>query len=339
MKKPTENPEAHTLYLKGRHLLMNRWGTKSGAQDAIDLFNRAIAADPGYALAYVGLADSYYSLSNITLRPAEATQQAEAATLKALELDDSLGAAHASLGVIKRSYEWDSAGAQRELRRAIVLAPSDAYAHVMLGMSLAATGNAGEAQVEIRRALELDPLSAFIRAYSGLSLYFARRYEDAESELKSLVAEQPDLQTGHAFLGLVYEQMGREREAVEELRTAARLDESTEGLAQLGHALAITGEREEAIRVLGNLEKMSASRFVSAFSVGLIHVGLGDLDQAFAWFDKAVEERSEWISVLAVDPRVDGLRDDPRFQALLRRVGITPVQKPTRTANRTVRGL
>ncbi len=324
MKRPTEDPEAHTFYLKGRHVLLNQWGTKGGAQEAIDFFNRAIAADPGYALAYVGLADSYYSLSDIHLKAIDAMPRARAAALRALELDDELGAAHASLGVIKRAFEWDLTGSQRELRRAIDLAPSDASAHMMLGMSLAATANAGEAEAEIRRALELDPLEPFTRGYSALSLYLIRRYEQAESVLKSLVAEDPKLQIGHAYLGLVYEQMGRSREAVEEFRTATRVGESTEALAQLGHALAVAGEREEAIRVLGQLEKMSASQYVNPFSVGLIHAGLGDLDQSFAWFDRAVEDRCEWISIMAVDPRLDGLRDDPRFQALLKRVGIAP---------------
>ena len=338
-KKPTEDPEAHTLYLKGRHVLLNRWGTKSAAQEAIDFFNRAIEADPGYALAYVGLAETYYSLSSIQLKPTEAMPQAQAATLKALELDDSLGAAHASLGVIKNAYLWDGEGARRELRRAIDLSPSDAQSHLMLGLSLAAAGHAEEAQAEIRRALELDPLEPFIRSYGALSLYLARRYEQAESELKSLITEQPRFQMAHAYLGLVYEQTGRSREAVGEFRTATGLDESTEALAQLGHALAIAGESEEAIRVLRELERMSASRYVNPFSVGLIHAGLGDLDQAFAWFDRAVEERSEWISLVAVDPRVDGLRGDPRFQALLRRVGIAPIPVSPSLRNSRARSL
>ncbi len=317
--RPTADPEAYQLYLKGRHIFLNEF-TSEGSKKAIDYFNRAIAADPGYAQAYVGLADCYYGLSNVYLPPTEAMPRARAAALRAIELDDSLGSAHASLGVVKEIYEWDTAGAQREFRRAIELSPSDAYAHLMFGFTRITTGDPKLTRVEIARALELDPLSSAIRAYSGLSLYLLRRYDQAESELKHLIAEQPEFYLPHAYLGLVYEQTGRQREAVEEFRAATRLDQTPEALAQLGHAYALAGEREEARTILDNLQRMSASRYVSPYNIALIFAGLGDREQTFAWLDRAVEDRSEWTHHIHIDPRLDSLHDDPRFQGLLRRI-------------------
>jgi TolB-like protein/Tfp pilus assembly protein PilF len=319
-RRPTSDPVAYKLYLRGRHMLLS-YSTQDDIRRAIDYFNQAIAIDPNYARAYVGIADSHYYLSNLYLPPAEAMPRARAAALKALELDESLGWAHASLGVVKQIYEWDFEGARRELRRAIELAPSDVWAHLMLGLALAASGAADEAGAEIARALELDPLSPFVRAYGAFALYYARRYERAASELKTLLAEEPDYYLAHAYLGLVYEQTGQLREAVEQFRTATGPDETPEALAQLGHACAIAGDRAEAHRILGEIQRMSVSRYVSPFNFALIHAGLGDRDQAFAWLDRAIEDHSEWIHTLGVDPRLEHLRDDPRFQALLQRVG------------------
>jgi serine/threonine-protein kinase len=325
-KRPTADPEAYQLYLKGRHVLLNQY-SREGIEKAIDYFNRAITTDPGYAQAYAGLADCYYGLSNTYLPPIEAMPRARAAALKAIEMDDTLGAAHTSLAIVKEFYEWDSTGAEREFRRAIELSPSDAQAHLMYGYAQITTGDPTLTRVEIARALELDPLSPFFRAYSGLLLYFARQYDQAEAELKRLVAAQPEFYLPHAYLGLVYERTGRQQEAVEEFRNATRLDETTEALAQLGHACALAGQRAEARTILKNLQTMSVSRYVSPYNIALIFAGLEDRDQAFAWLDKAVEDRSEWMHLISVDPRLDGYRDDPRFEALLRRVGLPVVPR------------
>ena len=325
-KRPTADPEAYRLYLKGRHVLLSNWD-HAAMRKALDYFNRAIAADPGYAQAYAGVADCYYALSNTYVPPTEAMPRARAAALRALELDDSLGAAHAVLGVVKANYEWESASAEREFRRAIELNPSDAQAHLMFGFTLIATSDPEEAQAAISRAVELDPLSPFIPAYGALTLYFARQYERAEGELTVLIAAHPELHLAHAYLGLVYEQTGRLREAVEEFRRALRLEENVDGLGQLGHALALAGDRVEARRILDELQEKPASRYLSPFHVALIFAGLGDRDQAFTWLDKATEDRSEWIRYLRVDPRFVGFHDDPRFQELLRRVGLPPVTR------------
>ncbi len=325
-KRPTANPEAYQLYLRGRHVLLNEY-TREGVEKAIDYFNRAISADPAYAQAYAGLSDCYYGLSNLYLPPTEAMPRARAAALKAIELDDTLGSAHASLAVIKEVYEWDNAGAVSEFQRAIELSPNDAQAHLMYGFTQITSGDPRLTRVEIARALELDPLSPFIRAYSGLSLYLARQYDQAEAELKPMVAAQREFYLPHAYLGLVYEQTGRTREAVDEFRIATRLDDTPEALAQLGHACALDGERAEARTIVVNLKKMSASRYVSPYNIALIYAGLEERDQAFAWLDKAVEDRSEWMHHIRADPRLDEFRDDPRFQSLLRRVGLPAVPR------------
>ncbi len=324
-KRPTADPEAYRLFLKGRHLLLNEWN-QDAMQQAIEFFNQAIGVDPRYAQAYAGLADCYYGLSNVYMRPTEAMPRSRAAALKALALDDSLGAAHAALGVVKANYEWDSAGAQHEFLRAIELSPSDAQAHVMFGLTLIAMGALEEARAEMARAMELDPLSSFIPAYGSLSLYLAHQYDRAESEAKALIAAKPDFYLTHAYLGLIYEQTGRLREAIKELEAAYRLDENPEALAQLGHVHALAGESAEARRILGELLGMSVSRYVSPYDIALTYAGLGDREQTFAWLDKAIEDRSEWVYYIRLDPRLDGLHDDPRFQGLLRRIGRAPLR-------------
>ncbi len=226
-----------------------------------------------------------------------------------------------------RRAEWDSASAEHEFRRAIELSPSDAQAHLMFGFALIATGALEEARAEMARAMDLDPLSSFIPAYGSLLLYLAHQYDRAESEAKALIAAKPDFYLPHAYLGLIYEQTGRLREAIKEFETAYRLDENPEALAQLGHVHALAGDSTEAQRILGELHGMSVSRYVSPYNIALIFAGLEDREQTFAWLDKAVEGRFQWVKNMHVDPRLDGFHDDPRFQALLRRVGLPAVPR------------
>jgi len=323
-RRDTEDTEAYQLYLRGRHLLLNEYEYE-GVRKAIALFEQAIGVDPRYARAYAGLAEAYYGLSNIYISPTEAMPRVKAAALEALRLDPDLGEAHAALGTVKASYELDLAGGESEFRRAIDLNPNSASTRVYFALALCSYRRFQESIEQVTRARELDPLSPFVRTYGVFTVYLAGHYEQAQRELLQQIELDPDYYLTHAFLGLVYEQTGRYAEAVEELRTASRLDvKNQEALAQLGHALAIAGEAGEAREILERLERLGASQYVSPYNVALIYAGLGNSDKLFEWLEKAYKERSEWMYHLRVDPRLRPYQADPRFNAILRRMGFPP---------------
>ena len=315
----TENTEAYQLYLKGRYY----WNKRSSDRlsKAAVFFEEAIEKDPNYALAYSGLADSY-SVPQNPLAPRDRMPKAKAAAMKALELDDTLAEAHSSLGNVKHLYDWDFAGAEREFKRAIELDPNYASAHQFYALLLMSLERWPEANDQIKRALELDPLSLIINSSAGRILYAERRYDEASEQLRKTLELDPNFARAHFFLGQVYQQEGMNEQAIAEFQKALQLDVNQYLLAGLGYAYATSGKRDEAMKVLDQLKDLSKQRYGSAFGIAMIHLGMGEKDQAFEWLEKAYQERSEGLSWLAVEPRLDSVRADPRMADLIKRVGL-----------------
>jgi TolB-like protein/DNA-binding winged helix-turn-helix (wHTH) protein/Tfp pilus assembly protein PilF len=323
-RRYTDNAEVYQLYLEGLYLFNKK--TEAGLLRAIDYFEQAVAKDPNYALAYPALANCYLMLSAKegpgTLRP-----KAKAAVVKALAIDDRLAEAHASLGHIKWVYELDSAGAENELVQALKLNPNAAVAHYAYGRVLADTGRFDEAQAQARQAIELDPLSIQYRKSVPYTLFLSRRYDEAIAEYKKLIVIAPEFPQTQRELGLAYEQKGMYEEAFSQLQKTYEMPENygkTMLRADITHLYAVWGKRAEAEQMLAALIKQSEQSYVSAYDLAVIYAGLGHKEQAFAWLDKAVEQRSFWLCWLKLDPRLDVLRADSRLGNLLRRVGQTP---------------
>jgi TolB-like protein len=318
------NPEAYEAYLRGRYFWNKRTG--EGTKKGIEFFGHALEKDPAYALAYTGLADCYYLLADYSfLSPREAFPRGKAAATKALELDETSAEAHTSLAVIKSEYEWDWLGAEREFKRAIELNPNYATAHHWYSDYLGEMGRHEEAIAEIKRAQQLDPLSLIINTVAGVRFHWARRYDEAVEQLRKTLEMDPNFAVAHHWLGQVYEQMGQHESAIAEHQKAIRASGgSSQAVAALGHAYAAAGKRNEALRILADLNERRKTAYVSPYDIAVIHVALGEKDQAFEWLEKAYQERAAPIVVLKVDPRLDPLRSDPRFQGLLRRMNFPP---------------
>jgi len=323
-KRYTENTEAYQLYLQGRYFWNKR--TEEGMKKGIAFFRQAIEKAPAYAPAYVGLADAHILLGVYGYLPSiEVMPAARAAALTALEIDNTLAEAHASLAHVKMLYEWDWEGAEREFLQAIQLNPGYAPARLWYSLNLSSMGRLEEALAEIRHARELDPLSLIINTDVGLIHYFARRYDQAIEEYQKTLEIDRNFFVVRAALGLAYEQTGRYPEAIAELQQALTLSGgSTLMVAALGHALAAAGRRGEAQEILKKLEETSKERYVSPYSVARIYAALGETDLAFDWLEQGYKQRSLFLihAPLKVDPAFDFLRSDPRFTELLKKVGL-----------------
>lgn len=321
-KRYTEDIEAYHLYLKGRYCWNKRTG--EALKMAIEFFQRAIAKDPDYALAYTGLADCYAIIpfySNIPPKPA--FEEAKKATDKALEIDDALAAAHASLGFVKEYYEWDWVGAGKEYKKAIDLNPNYATAHQWYGMYFMKLGQFERARRELKRALRFDPRSLIINTDLGLPSYFKRQYDEAVEQYRKVLKMDQDFIWARFFLGWTYERSGRFSEAIAEFRKAKLIDDRPEVSAMIAHTYAVSGRRSEARRILANLEEQSKRHYISPYYIALVFAGLDDKDRAFVWLEKAYSDRNEWLVWLKVDPRFDCLWTDSRFSELLRRIGFS----------------
>jgi TolB-like protein/Tfp pilus assembly protein PilF len=322
--RPTENTEAHQLYLRGRYF----WNKRTGAdlKKSIDYFNQAIGKDPNYALAYAGLADAYVLLSAYAeASPKDSLPQAKAAAARALELDSTLGEAHATLGNTLVAYDLNFAEANREFRRAIELNPNYATAHQWYGETgLVPLGQFEEAIAEAKRALELDPLSVIINADVGTILTNARRYDQAIEQLRKTVEMDPGFYYAHWTLGDALELKGRNEEAMAEYKKAIALDDDPLPRALLGHLYAKIGRQDEALAILEQLRELresSKQRYVSPFNLALIHIGLGQKNEAIQLLEETYEERDGYnIAFIKVEPMLDPLRGDPRFEALVQKV-------------------
>jgi serine/threonine protein kinase len=312
------NPKAYQLYLQGRF----HWnkGDEQDLKKSVEYYRQAIAEDPNDALAYAGLADSYSAFSDWYLAPRKVMPQAKAAVTKALELDESLAAAHNSLCFIHTIYDWDWQGAERECRRAIELNPNFADAHDNYANYLAAIGQWDRAAAEINRAEELDPLSFHIYTDSSLDYWLARKYKQGVEQALKAIELQPDFFVAHSYLALNYLQMGRLPEAVIEAQKGTQLSNSPLARGFLGYAYGVAGKEPEARQVVEELIANINTRFVCPYEIGTTYLSLGQKDKAFLWFDKAYEERSLCIYGMKFDPRLDPIRSDPRYQSIIRRV-------------------
>jgi TolB-like protein/tetratricopeptide (TPR) repeat protein len=315
------NPEAYDAYLRGRFFFDSK--TPEATRHALEYFQRAIAIDPQYALAHTGMADAYATLQmNGGAAPAEVEPKAKAAALRALALDDGLAEAHVALAYVLLNYDWDWAGADQHYRRALALDPSNVEAHRRYGMDyLSSVGRHDEAIAELRQALRLAPFSLPVNMFLGNAYYMAHRYQQAQQQLQRTVELDPAFWAPHLMLSGVHAAQGRPAEALAELEKVERAYPGSVS-PQVACALARAGRTGEARAALARLEEDGARRYVPAALVARVHLALGDRDQAFAALDRAFQERSFWLIFLKVDPIWDPLRADPRFAALVRRVGI-----------------
>jgi DNA-binding winged helix-turn-helix (wHTH) protein/Flp pilus assembly protein TadD len=330
VKRYTENTQAHQAYLKGRFFLEKR--APDAIKKSIEYFDLAVRIDRDYALAYAGLADCYTLLGACELLPPkESAPKAEAAALKAVELDDNLAEAHAALGYCKM-FNWDWPAAERELKLAIELNPNAAIVHQRYSIYQRALRRFEEALEEGTKAVGLDPTSATRNASTGATLYFARRYDQAIEQLGQAL----ELDSNHAFsrivLGRAYEQKAMYDEAITEYEKISNLaGKSAESLGHRGHLYAVSGRKEAAHELLDELEELSKKEYVPPYYTALIHTGLGEKDQALEWLENAYQEHDLTLVILDIDPMLDSLRGDSRFVSLLERVGLVPERAASRT--------
>ena len=316
------NPQAYESFLKGRYFWNKR--TADGLKVALAFFNQAIDEDPKYAQAYSGLADTYALLGDwqyAAMPPKEALPKAKAAATKALELDSALGEAHNSLAFCLDAFEWDFESAGKQFRRAIELNPGYATAHHWYAWHLSVLGRYDEAIAEMRKAENLDPLSLIINADLAELLLIAHSYEDSIQQSRKTIEMDPNFALAHNQLGLAYLQEQMRDDAIAELQKAVRLSGSSPiCVASLASAYVVSGKRDEASRLLGNLKMRSNPSYSDAPEIAVVYAALGDKDQAMNWLQKGYEGRFN-PSVL-LRPGFDPLRSDPRFQELLRRIGL-----------------
>jgi len=319
-KKPTQDAQAYRDYLKGRFYWAKR--TEDGVKKGIESFQQAVERDPGYPLPYIGLADCYNILGYYAYAaPREVFPRAKAAALKALEIDRTLTEAHASLAYIRLYYEWDWSAAETEFKAVIERNPSYSTGHLYYANHLGAMGRLTESRAQFEKACELDPLSLISNTGIGWTLYFSRSYEAAVEALRKTLEIDAHFVYAHVMLGQSYLQLNRFPDAIAEFQTASELSgASVPDLAMLGHALGLAGDSSQAHHVLNQLKERSARSYVSPYCMAEIYLGLGDHDQALAWLEKAYEERARQLVMLKVEPEVDPLRSDSRFQNLLERM-------------------
>jgi serine/threonine protein kinase/Tfp pilus assembly protein PilF len=318
--RPTENPEAHELYLKGRFFWNKR--TSSDLKTAIQYFDQAIEKDPNYALAYAGLADAYALLTGYSAASvSESFPRAEAAAKKALELDDSLAEAHTPLGLLL-FYKLDFQGATQEFERAIALNPNYATGHHWYGLGpLRCVGDHDKAIAELKRALQLDPLSLIINADLGVALVTARRYDKAIAQLRKTIEMDPYFYYAHFNLGKALQLNGQLDEAVTEYKKAAALNDDPLVLGLLAQAYPKLGQRDQALKTLEQLQQTATRRYVWNYTFALVHIALGENDKAIDFLERDYREHADYeVALLKVDPMLDPLRGDPRFEALVAKV-------------------
>jgi len=315
-KNYTENAEAYQLYLKGRFYWNKR--NPKDLQKAIEYFQQAIAVDPNYALAYAGLADSYSLIPTYGGQsPREWMPKAKEAALTAVRLDDQLGEAHASLGFVLEAFDYDFAGAERELKRALELNPNYATAHQWNAERLSHQGKFDEAAAEFKRALELDPFSTAVNWSYGMHLYMERRYDEALAQIKKTTEQDPNFQRAHIGLSFIYRQKNDYVAAIEEV---AKIQESAGNAerARLTRETFARGGWKEYLRLTLDENRSSGQ---PSYARVIAYAQLGEKDKAFAEFNQLYENREFGVTLLKIEPSLDPLRDDPRFQELLRKVG------------------
>ncbi|MEP6787191.1 MAG: tetratricopeptide repeat protein [Acidobacteriota bacterium] len=321
-KVSTANTEAYQLYLKGRYF-WNKF-TPADQQKASEYFNQAIASDPGYALAYAGLADTYgSSATNGWIPPTEGYQKGKAAAKKALEIDEGLAEAHVSFGAMSMFFDFDWQTAEREYKRALELNPNYELTYELYSYLLSARGRPDEAIAMAQRGLQVDPLSALLSDDVASAYYFGRQYDHAIKQYQKSLEIEPDRPEAHMALGNVYDQQGRYNESVVEYQKAISLSERTSNvLGYLGRAYALADKRNEALKILNEMKEMSKGKYVSPYDLANLYTGLGEKDKALEQLKGAYEERAGWVIYLKVEPFFDPLRKEPPFQDLLKRMSL-----------------
>jgi len=322
IRRYTDNVEAYQLYLTGRY----HWAkfTPPDIRKGIGFFQQAIQLDPKYALAYFGFAEANRSLAiNADVPSKDCLPQAKAAAIKALEIDDSLAEAHASLSFSLIWYDWDWDGGAREAQRAIALNPNSAHSHFALAHVLSDQGRHEQALAEVARARELDPVFLLYRALEGMFFHHARRDAEALDRLQKTVDLEPNFWVTHFMLGKVDTQQRKYSEAIEEFGKARELSHgNSEAIASVGYGAALAGDKLKAQAVVNELKALSNEHYVPPVNVALVLSALGETDKALASLEKGCAERDVRLTLLKVDPRWDSLRSDPRFIAILKRIGL-----------------
>jgi TolB-like protein/DNA-binding winged helix-turn-helix (wHTH) protein/Tfp pilus assembly protein PilF len=318
----TVDPEAYEAYLKGLYFWNKR--SEDGFRKAIECFNQSIAKDPNYAQAYAGLADAYVLLGSYGFMPQrEAMPKAKAAAQKALAMDDQLAEAYTSLGLISEQWDWNWVEEEKDYKRAVELNPNYSVAHHWYGDTyLVLEGRIDDAIAELRKAHELDPLSSAVATDLAKRLSDAHGYDEAVALFQKTLDLDPDFVPARHYLAQAYEQMGRYSDAIAEVKKVKSWETLAYMLGQLGHIYALQGRRQEALEIANELQRRSAQRYTDPVYLPKIYAVLGENDAAMVWLEKAYQERSVGMLLLNHDPDYDHLRSDPRFQDLVRRVGL-----------------
>ncbi len=321
-KRQTHDADAYRLYLQGRHH-WNRW-TEEGFYKAIEYFQQAVDKDPGYALAYAGIADSHVLLGwNSYLPSKDAYPKAKAAAMEALRLDPDLGEAHTPLAAVLWLHDWQWHEAQIEFKRSLALNPAYPTANHWFAEYVMTMGHHEEAIARMRKSQELDPLSLIIGDAIGWSLYMARRYDDAIEQLQRTVELDPNYPVTYWVLSLLLRKMDHYERAIAEGEKSVNLSGGSPMMrAALAQTFATAGRKEKAIEILDDLAKLAKQKYVAPYFFAGIHVGLGENDRAMECLEKSYEEHSHWLIYLHMDPALDALRSMTRFQELLQRVGL-----------------
>jgi tetratricopeptide (TPR) repeat protein len=327
------NTEAYEAYLMGRYF-WNK-GSGEGFKKAIDRFEQAIELDPTYGPAYAWLADACAMSTRFRTIPLrQANAKAKAAAVRALELDGGLARAHVALGDVNLFYERDWPVAEANFKRAIELDPKEPRAHQAYAVGLTLLGRFDEAMHHIQQARELDPISLEATSTAALILYFARRYDEAIAQARKALELDPNYPPAHRFLGRASLEKGLNDDAIAAFQKGIVAGGPALLRADLGHAYARSGRRGQAMKILNELLDSSKEHDGGKFDVALLYVGLGDRDRALEWLEKSVAERERTLGSLQVSPVFDPLRSDPRFHALLRRVGLWPQPQPAEVGPR-----
>jgi serine/threonine-protein kinase len=322
-------PAAFEAYVRGAYFLSRM--TVPGFRQGVENFQAAIQADPAYAEAYAGLSNCYTNLGYYGAEsPADVLPRSRAAALKAVELDSNLAAGYVALARNELYYTWDFVAAEASLRHALQLDPRHAEGHWVYGMYLAAMNRPEEAITEVERAQELDPLSLIIQSASSRAYYNARRYEDAVVQAGTALAIDSTYSRALYWVGMASEQLTRLPEAIRAFEsTIAYAGPSSVYVGAAGHAYAVAGQRPKALDALARLKDEGKHQYVSPLDIAIVYLGLGDREATFAWLEKAYQVHATALVYLAVDPRFDTVREDRRFEELLRRIGL-PTNVPSR---------
>ncbi|HMG37486.1 MAG TPA: tetratricopeptide repeat protein [Blastocatellia bacterium] len=324
LKRYTDNAEAYQLYLKGRYH-QNKW-TPEGLRKSVQYFEEAIATDSDYALAYAGLADSYTSLyasEAFSLPPSQTATKARTAAKKAIDIDNALAEAHASLATVNLNFDWDFKSAEKEFQTALELNPNYSNGYHLYSHYLIALGRMDESLAASRKALELNPLDLETNIHLGWHYYFARDYDRAIDIARTTLEMDSAFSEALWFTGWSFVQKGQYDDAIEAYKRSRSLQENHEILAWLGHAYALSGDRKEAQEFLNKINEDSNQMYVSPYWPAIICLGLDQTDETFEWLQRAYDERNSWLIYLGVNPIFDSLRSDVRFRTLMRLVGLS----------------